>query len=330
MAAEWAILQAHDINDDHVFTEPMIINKNEFITTVHNGQDTMSIHKYNINTNEWNILAVYSTEAGFEHKAGYDSQNKLLYICGVGKTKKEIHIYDIITKEKEMHSTMKQIGFTTSVCLNGDELHLTDSTGHYSWNTITHKMNDKVHEMAECAGLNYGALIYLQSENALLYLGGFNGVKNSDTDKIYQYSIDEKQWQVMDITLPTPLSSFCCELSVDQQYLFIFGGKTYDGTDFNYDHKQDILILNTITYEIRMSTVKLPDTIINTIYATSMIHWEETKLSVNGYSRDNCEDLMIPKEILMIIEQYVSLEYIYLMETYCNEFWRMRVDTILQ
>ncbi len=320
----WEQLTSLELSTEDSLTQPIRINNHEFIIIVYD-ETTVEIRKYSIKTNTWSTIHTHKTD-NLCDKTFYDPHSNSVYIIAAN-----IYIINLDTKETKEVESPSHIYRDARISLIDKSLHIINEDGYSIMDINTIKIND-VGDIAGTEGITHGALIGLKSRDILLSIGGFCAAENKDIDRIYKYSFsNDKQWKLLsNIKLPTVLSSFCCISSMDEKYIFILGGSIYNAPKFDHSHQYDILIYDLDKQQIRLSLVKLPNDISTDIIAISMNGYDEKGLLTDGYIRHNVKDIsIIPLDIIQFIKQFVYMEYIYLMQEYDDDFWRISVDDIL-
>ena len=119
-----------------------------------------------------------------------------------------------------------------------DALNIIDNNKHWIWNEKIQKFI-LIHTFSQ--HLQHHRLIHLKSKNVLLLFG----------DKIYQFSVLNKKWKTLNITMPSKLCNFGLVSTSNDRYVIIFGGETntfspYSDNVYIYDVNTNIMTKNII------------------------------------------------------------------------------------
>ena len=327
----WEKLKDHLIGTAEYFNKPVRINQDEFVVMTQND-DKEEIERYNVKTQVWDLMHSFESDKIDNDKllAFHDENTHSLYMLSANGYAPN-YLFTLNLNSMTMNSSELKLDFWGSdeIQMIEQHLHFVATEGHSIFDISQNQFISECVEIADHGGLNDGQLIYLKKWNILLYFGGFNAHENHDIDQIHKYSWINKEWESLFCKLPLELEEFCCVSTNDERFVFILAGSSYDGDDFNYSYIDKIMIYDVEKEIIRESNVTLPDEAVdNTIHAVSM--FEDTNLLVNGYVRGFME---IPKDIIQLIDNFVWMEYIYLMiQCWKNDdnFWRILVDDILR
>ena len=321
--SSWQQLQKHGISEDEIFRGPTRINQDEFIVTIDRSKDCI-IRKYHTRKQKWSMIHSFDegNASSHSHRSFYDDKTNSVYIL----TSNQLSIIDLDSMTTRIQKVDVSLSRRARMCMVDEYLHAIDIGGHTIFDT---QKNKEIGPKRICniLGLTDGELVYLQTKNILLHFGGFDGVRNTDIDSIHQWSMIQKEWIRLEVGLFTPLTSFCCIQTNDDKYIFVLGGRYYDGDDFNDDPKNDISIFDVEQKKIWKSNIKLPDVLTEGICGISML--QNNQLLINGYIRTL--DQMIPTDIIQVIKELVWIEYLYIMKKFDQQqnFWTIPVDDIL-
>ena len=342
-ANSWLELKAIDGKDASFWDNLLPANDNNILMTMNISEENIiRVHKYDTKRSQWIAHSEYDTKVeNSSYQYGQCDRKEYkhhlcLYSNGFNQTHHYLILIDLSISKMVHKTKVNDIIGQTKLCIIGKYWHLIGEEEHKIFELITAPKHDQSsdcvedmtslieHGALESHGLVDGGLIHLPSKDVLLYFGGFREDDNCDVDEIQQYSIMEQEWSTAQYKLPKRIEQACCILSNDQRFIFLLGGKYYDGDEFDYSFKYDIMIFDVETKETKKSNIKLPEVIKNDIQGVAIR--EDTDVLVYGYL--HCFE-NIPLDIVGFMQQMVYIEYVYIMEQYCKLFFRISVDEIL-
>ena len=204
-------------------------------------------------------------------------------------------------------------------------------------------LNNNIHAVIP---QNYSAdepslrIIHLKSRGSILAFGGCEYLGGYD-HSMYEYDIKQNIWFKLGIERPIELGS-CYDIVVtrDERYIICLGGLKQE-EDYNIIVNDDIWVVDTNTIDdhesgvFRRSKMRLPQpgkckaVIVNNRY--------DDELLVFGYFRNNHDYKDFPEELVRLMVEWMSIEYIHVFmrnaESNKRErdylHWKISVDLII-
>ena len=142
----------------------------------------------------------------------YDTSNQILYIQ-IGSKLIEIDVKENSTK---ITNDVDEIGGCGRGVIMDNTLHVAGgyrNKCHLIWD-FTQNKYEKMHEFDVLKSMAHPGFVYIESRDIMLLFGGYDHDVTKDDyydlDDIYLYDIDNKQWKLLSLKLPKPLSNFGC------------------------------------------------------------------------------------------------------------------------
>eukprot|EP01084_Bolivina_argentea_P015786 29566_1 len=306
---------------------PIKISNNEFVMRIRISDDNKLI-LFNSITKSW---SEFYTNSEFEWPSycisSYDKENNKYYVISGYHTIFEI---DINSKQSIKHHHMPFSGLKAVCVLINDKLHIIGgalSNNHLIFDTKT-KQFIQHYIFHELRTLMSPGLIYVKSKQFLYLIGGYNespdntgdnlSESESDSndndngfgylDKIWKYSINDKKWEYLLITLPqTPSEVYPYFLTTNERYIVVmlplipFGKhRCFYYLDLEDESKGFIQSL----YKLSFSGVYIE-------YAVMTGNKDRDRLCVYGYMRS----IRMPySDILEIIVEFYNESVVHLFE----------------
>merc|ERR1712176_857130 len=131
--------------------------------------------------------------------------------------------------------------------------HLFWGHGNNTHSTWSGKVGYTIHEFDDMEeGVVSHGMVYNSKEEYVLLMGGFKGKKKGRSDEIWKYTCYDREWTKLKIKLPDKMQSFGCLISLNCEYVLVWGGCDEDGLN------EKIYILNLKKMKWSLSQVISP------------------------------------------------------------------------
>ena len=320
---EWTTGDIFALNDDEYLSLPRSIGS-QFL-------------KYSISKDSWSGPHRLEGIDGdtFVDDAAVDKANhSMIIMTGASR----IHTVDTkqMIKKSESGSSPSTIdvlsGCRPRMLVVGDHIHCigTDvhrSHSHYIFNKLTRHLvtgptpipNDLhwVHRM-----------LFLKLRNSIIAFGE----SPEQRAKIFEYSLDSKQWTVWEwIDAPgTYWPAIVC--THDGRYIMCCGGRRWgESNGFDSEWKGQIIVYDVVEEKFVESALKCP---VGSRYHAAMMCSEcRDKLLAFGFVRKFSPE-MVPNHLAALMSKWICIEHVHLIaDEYWSRkrgHWRINVDDILQ
>eukprot|EP01084_Bolivina_argentea_P263478 445964_1 len=306
-----------------IYSKVVLLNETEFIA-VPRPSDSDKLFKYSINDNKWGEWIVYPEEliAATRYSAiAINKQRNILYICSnslLVKLNLETNKWTIISHTITFGSEAAAVLVNNTFHIIGGDR----NCKHYMWNENKSQF-DLIHSFSEYSeGYSCQEIVHLQSQNALLLMGGYDGTMGFALRDIWKFSLINNKWETAKFTLKQTSYRFACAVSPNERYIALLG-------DY---YSQNIYILDTKTMDIMKSKYEIPQ---NSYYmnAVTIINDERNKKIVFGYLRMECQIFgkLFPMDIMNTIHKWYYTTDVHIIDTYSfdNFHWRMSLHDLL-
>ena len=307
------------------FSIPVRINKTEFVITPFNVVDHISdgLYKFNTTQNQWSLFVNYPQDFDSTyHTSCYDPNNQILYIYNYEKS---LTIIDIKTKSFKIikdliHCGVRSISFFSFYDCS---LHLLLGSGnsiHWKWNNKQSLFN-QIYDFKIYNGGMYGfGLIYIKSLQKILLFGGFN--EYLSRDNIFSCDImGDHKWEKLKLKLPITLCDFGYALTLDEQFIIIFGGYSF------HNYIDCIWIWDLQLMQFKESGIKCP--VKGTFHVIIMDDIEQKLVLIMGYFRKSLNIQFVSKDVIEMIGSWFCYEFVHLFQRKVCNHWRMNVNDIV-
>eukprot|EP00483_Globobulimina_turgida_P006752 UN06763 len=213
-----------------------------------------------------------------------------------------------------------------------DQLHIVGGDKnkyHYIYNTKTLEI-ELIHQfVAFSSGFSSHSLIYLQSTQTLLLMGGYDdherGWMGGSVDTIFIYSINDKKWAQSRSKLPTALYRYAYTLSNDGGLLVLIGGNP------SSPNSDVIYVMDLKEMKFAKSQIKFPVlTGYSKVHAVTLCRDEKDEYLVSGFVRD-CSQLFginIPLDVVQLIGRWIQEHFVYSISE-GGKMWRIKLNDLL-
>eukprot|EP01084_Bolivina_argentea_P125834 222893_1 len=303
----------------------VMLNGSEFCSAPSNtksGQKGFGIYKYNHQLNKWISFFKYPNQFELPVKISLSinhNTNQLYLFDG----SESLTIINIKTKTFETETNFEHIGLHSQSLIINNTYHLIGGK-HKTFHYIQ-KLNCKPFKLDVFDGCNEGfGLIYVKSQQLLLLFGGYdnNNWTYLDTIWYFELGLSNNKWHKMDAKLPRKMARFGYVVTSNDKYCILFGGMG----DSIYSNKyMDIFIWDLDTMEFTQSNIYCPQ---QSKYS-AVISCKPHKLLVIGYIRTYINDILIPEDIIKLIELFFVVDdYVHLFNN--KSHWKIKVKHIIE
>ena len=288
------------------FSQPVFINKDEFIVCPSKHSSCLSDGIYLFNTKQKNWRKMFNFPPLFRcfaRSTAYHSKTSTLFVsllCSDYLLKFDLNaqkLTQFIYEPSENHAKLLMIE---------DELHAVLKNEHCIFNVTQNQIKPLYTLVHGCDNPNFHHLIYLKSQKCLLLF---------DKKKIHRFSILNKKWKpIRDLKLPQEIGKFGVVTTRDERYTILFGGGFYVDTQGYLD---SIYIYDIINHKFRKSKIKCP--ITGRFHATIGDDADSDKMVVFGfinncYKEKDFTDLQVlPYYLIELISKWYQQQQVYLL-----------------
>ena len=238
-----SFIQRESISTNPI-TYPIKISANEFVFAAENGL-LCKLIKFSSNTQSCQELFDFSNYrdcngftrelfrgfSGFSYGTLSHDKTKNIYYLYAGECLLEINI---ITKTMEIYKNLIFEDCVTSVTpvsvFMDDKLHIIgghDSNKHAIFDPKTKTFIE--HYCFDVDGVKHGlsgpGLVYAESKKMLYLMGGYDCghqiVQERNLDKIWRYSVFDKKWEYLSLTLPVGSSDFPHLITPNERFIVV-------------------------------------------------------------------------------------------------------------
>ena len=204
-----------------------------------------------------------------------------------------------------------------------NKLHIISGKQHLVWN----KNNKQLTLLNRFKTWNYGQMVHLKSHSKFMLIAG-NDPDNAERgcattlDTLYTYDLDMRKWMKLRHKLPFGVHNFGCVMTVDEQYVIMFGGSMLPyGCDYD-----GILIMNLGDCSVRKSKIRCPKE--GGLYACLTVDYMKMDLVIYGFLSGEFRDCL-SNDIMEVVRLYYCLENVHLFDRNGIGHWKIGIDQIL-
>ena len=317
-----------------VHTTPIILNSTEFIVLGNGHRDSTShngMYKFNLYEKKWMQSISYpkGITRGY-NVAAYDQDTNHVYILVTifnPKPCKFLSKINIKTgKTRILHHNIETGLEASGICIN-NQLHIIGgdlNNKHYVYIPKQQKF-DILHEFDEYRqGFSSHKLIHLKSKNILLLMGGYDDASGMGKalDTVYKYDIPKQKWMKLEISVPSRLYRYGYAVSMNEEYICLFGGCTPSSTN-------SIYVLNIKQMIFYKSNINCPKCLYE-VCGITVIDREKNEYLVIGYLKQICKlfAIELPMDIMKEMELWYGEEYVHIIAEK-GDHWRIKLHDIL-
>eukprot|EP01084_Bolivina_argentea_P121503 215324_1 len=296
------------------------INDHEFVMVNSTVSKGFQIYKYNINNNAWNLIKFISDEKQiFSSSIAFNSSNRSIYIKN---SSNELLTFALSSKSIERLS-LNSIGEIELIdgmqCIH-DSLHLFSYSLHdYSQTHFIFDTKSESSEQIYQFNFNNPFLWYAKDEISMIF-DTFNNI-------MYEFQKCNKWVQYEVESMPCLESSPSIVGTKNKEYLIFMGGL------INHNFSDYIFVFNMKQKQFCKSTIKCPfkGNCVATIMETNYMELLTFGFVNQCFQQSEFKDLQrLPYYIKKFMAQWISNEWIYLVEKSTRKHWKIHVDTIIQ
>lgn len=294
------------------------------------------IYKYNVNTNVWTRLIEYDDTFKTSSQvvyAAYDPSNQLLFVSD-GKT---IFEFDLNSKSMKVLNEFAIRRCMSMICVDGI-LHLLSAN---AWrvasvqsddNDYKHEVFNKdigefkeIHKIKEFDG-NFFKLLHLKKKKNVILFDPNNGV-------MHTYQTWNNEWVPSKIKNEyEPISNQAYVSTANEQHIIGLSGVirvSYPSVCGHYITMFDVRdkVLKTLKAKCPVTT--------GLVRAVMMTNEKRDEVMVYGFVNQCFESeeyqniQRLPKYLIQLISQWISNEYIHLIDQMTGNHWKIHIDEIL-
>ncbi len=324
MSAQWQ--DVADLGQNRKYWIPSGINKENYICVSDSDQSQITIHKYDVETNEWGEMFQFVDDYKYSSTA-LDIKNQMIYTVKFSEMKQ----IDLNNNTMLTHNVEDDHGIdwnSKSIVLNNSLYVLGCENSILKWDS-NKNMWAKVTDMFNGRKLANFGLVYLKKTNSLLLFGGDDYSNRKCSDSILEFEISTNKWKKLSVTLPKRMDNVHCLKAMNNKYVLIFGG--YDNDENGWS--DDIFIFCIKDKTIKKSNIKCPSK--GTFSGVTVSDKEKDKKAVFGYVRKEwklCEisdHCFPPNYLLGLMHSYYFNEYVYLLDEMKKKHYKMSMFDIL-
>ena len=281
------------------------------------------IYRYSTHSNQWDMIMHYDRNLWIENNCvAFDASKRIIYAIVGGR---RLIQFDLNSKTAQKLQLNLSVFSPKVICAEG-VIHLIVDHKHYIFDNDRQTMQ----LMHTFDGENrpfIGDIFHLKSRNKLLVFG-------KDL-VVHQYQIWNEQWIKNKIKVASPRiiynflkgSSSVC--SANDEYIITFGGEKS-----RMQWTDSIFIYNIHTNTMRVSPVRCP---VPSIFKPVLMRNEKRdELLVFGFV-NRCFALSeyqniqrLPLYLIRLIAEWISNEYIHLINNFTGVHWIIHIDQILE
>eukprot|EP01084_Bolivina_argentea_P288615 495393_1 len=310
------------------FPKPIPINGHQFVLAPSYYMRSIDgIYTFNTNTNEWIKLLDYPDHDNFRsdsHSTSFDKKNQIIYLCN----RSQLLRFNLKTKSVEIVSTNINFGSYPGLVYVNDHIHIIGGENTDQHLIFDEKKNNfnEIYSFNTVTNLLFGhSILYMKSRNSILLFGSKSQLT---APAISEFSMVNKKWNEWKMEIPDSVYYSATVSTKDEQYIFILGGYLSGGgwsnDIFVFDVKRDAFFKSSIKCPLRTQYrgVIMKNDYKDELLTFGFIH----KLFIDGTMNDVQE---LPCYIIKLISEWVSNDYIHLIEFNSGKHWKISVDHIL-
>ena len=318
---------------------PIAMNRNEIIIT--NDTDPSWIYTFNINKNQWSKLYEYSNSI-----KGYKEDE----LCAFDIDKKELYIWNIAGADRfclhkinlETYKVKKLTEVSdTSLNIKGAECMIINNTFHVIGGRQSNKhfiYNEngegdlgrggfqQIYEFRRFTKFCRHGMVYIESKQVILIFGGVDiGLRGAWTtlDSVLEYNVNTQNLTQLTARIPFELTDFGIVKCRNDRFVVIFGGYCLDIGDTNSIYIYDIDNDKFIESKEVCPTYGKFKAVIYDSYRSS-------NLLTVGYIREILYVDNAPMDIINIINEMYTVEYVSLSRVGRSNHWSISLDLIFE
>ena len=319
MSARWLSLEHTFPKNVGYGNGPIPINDEEFIMV--GPYSSLPPYKYSITTNKWCKITYFTQYLNTKQRSNcFDGKNTIIYINNAPflqkidwKTNKIIQMNGLNLPQFYHLSPIRLLY----------KLHYFDNSGICKWDYAIWNSENKTFEIKlfnDIKEINPYMkrfwTLHLPKRNMMLFILGWQYEACDKVCCVYRiraYCTLNDKWTSLDIQLPKKFSSICAASSINEQYIFLFGG--CEG--FLISYLDDIFVIDLYAMTVRKSSIKCPEA-TSRYGAIVMNDNFKQKLMTNGFIRECYQDESyktlrhLPYYLIDLVNQFYSIENIHL------------------
>ena len=296
------------------------INNNEIAVataTQRNQNGQAGIWVYNITTNQWRLHVKYPKylHPCGHHSICYNPSTNILWLFG--DDRKMVNINMLKKSVAVIKSYPRYVGNTPQLLFIDNKLHViggSDSKHHLVWNDEKKEFDKEIFTFPDMKNGYYGGgLVHAKKENILYLFGGYDYGLSGQYSSIWKCEINKGyKWTKLELTIKWFFYYDAYVMSPNEKYIVMFGNKTR-----LFDVEEEKL------YEVKGMYNGAKFAVINGNVKDELI--------VNGYIRNVVKevDVLIPLELIAVIDSYYRSEIIYSISNADDDFTKLSLDVVL-
>ena len=271
-------------------------------------QDSKGIYIFDIRSKQWQLFMRYNDPKTKYYQCIFSPDTNDLYLI---KGRNKITCINIKNK---IYSTIlvKNVSINM-VCVKGEIYFIEkSSTKHYSFD-INSEKTKLVHQFTEFSCIIYPTLIYVQSQDIILLMGGIGEtISNADNNlNIWKFCLKTRKWSKIE-NIEFPYNYCKASLTKHEKYLIIVGSRNIPT---KIQKRSGFMILdigNENEYVLTQSKIQLPFAANCTfdMVITDGADGYADKI-VSGFMRENRKYREMPYDIFGIICMFYGTELLH-------------------